>query len=218
MNKGEIDLSTNFNFNKSSELLESDVSSDPFEQFKIWFNEAAKIDPSEVHANAMSLATCSKEGRPSVRTVLLKDFDKRGFVFFTNYSSRKGNELRENPFASLLFYWKDLERQIRIEGATELLTKHESEKYFHNRPFDSQVAALASNQSSVIESREELMSIFDELKEKYEGDIVPLPEYWGGYRLIPEKLEFWQGRQNRLHDRILYSRDNGKWKIERLAP
>jgi len=198
------------------ELKEDEVFTDPFKQFEKWFNEALKIDGLE--ANAMFLATSSLKGIPSVRTVLLKHFDEKGFVFYTNYSSRKGNDLKENPNASLLFYWKEPERQIRIEGVTEKVTRQESEEYFNSRPFESRISALASKQSSILRNRDELEKKFEELQQKYEGSVVPLPESWGGYRLIPCKIEFWQGRQNRLHDRILFSYEKEKWKIDRLSP
>ncbi|MDQ3020036.1 MAG: pyridoxamine 5'-phosphate oxidase [Bacteroidota bacterium] len=216
MKNNKADIRKDYIFNESNDLKESNVSSDPLEQFMQWFEEALKTDPNE--ANAMFLATSSKDGKPSVRTVLLKGIDNKGFVFFTNYSSRKGNELNENPNASILFFWKVIERQIRIEGITERVTRDESEEYFHKRPFESQIAALASAQSSVIKSRKTLENKYNELKEKYTGNTVPLPKTWGGYRLIPDKMEFWQGRQNRMHDRILYSKVNGNWKIQRLSP
>jgi len=216
MNKNTAGIRKDFIFNESNELKESEVSTDPFKQFNVWFNEALMIDPMQ--ANAMFLATCSKAGKPSVRTVLLKGYDEKGFNFFTNYSSRKGNDLKENPNASLLFYWKESERQIRIEGITEQVSREESDLYFHSRPFNSQIAALASQQSSVIESREELMKKFNELKDLYKDKNTPLPDFWGGYRLIPESMEFWQGRQNRLHDRILYTKAGKDWNISRLSP
>ncbi len=210
------DIRKDYNSGESRELKESDVSSDPVKQFDQWFLEEFRADPNE--ANAMFLATSTKEGKPSLRTVLLKDFGETGFTFFTNYTSRKGNELNENPFAALLFFWKESERQVRIEGPVEKVTTEESDQYFHKRPSDSQLAALASHQSSVIENRGVIEKKFTELKIKYQHSNIPLPEYWGGYKLIPDKIEFWQGRQNRMHDRILYTKENGTWKIERLAP
>jgi len=198
------------------DLNEIEINSDPFIQFEIWFKESIQHNITET--NAMFLATCSKHGMPSVRTVLLKDFNDKGFSFYTNYLSKKGKELQENPKASILFFWKEIERQIRIEGITEKVTRDESEKYFHSRPFGSQIAALTSEQSKVIPDRKFLEGKYTELKNKYEGKEIPLPENWGGYRLIPESIEFWQGRQNRLHDRILYTKVNGDWKIERLSP
>lgn len=216
MNEKVANVRKDYIFNEANELKESDVDPDPFKEFQKWFNEALKINPDI--ANAMFLATSTKDGKPSLRTVLLKGFEESGFVFYTNYSSRKGNELKENPYASLLFFWKELERQIRIEGKTVLTSAEESDNYFHSRPFESQIAALASNQSSIIQDRDTLKAKFLSLKEKYKNETVPLPEHWGGYKLIPDKIEFWQGRQNRLHDRILYTKENSDWKIQRLAP
>ena len=210
------DVRKDYKFDGVRELRKEDLLTDPIEQFNNWFHEALQID--ELEANAMFLATSSKDCRPSVRTVLLKNFDEKGFVFYTNYLSRKGNDLKENPYASILFFWKELERQVRIEGITELVTRKESDEYFHRRPLDSQLAASSSLQSSVIENREILEKKFNELKDKYKNTSVPLPEFWGGYRLKPEKIEFWQGRQNRMHDRILYTKHEGNWKIERLSP
>lgn len=198
------------------ELTEDEIFSDPFDQFEKWFNDA--IEVNGVEANAMFLSTSSLQGMPSVRTVLLKHFDKKGFVFYTNYSSRKGNDLNENPNASILFYWRELERQVRIEGAVEKVSREESDMYFHSRPLESQIAALASNQSTVLKNREELERKFNELKKKYESSITPLPETWGGYRVIAQRIEFWQGRMNRMHDRILFTNEHDSWKIERLSP
>lgn len=198
------------------ELSENSIKKDPFEQFEEWFSEARRID--ELEANTMFLATSSAFGLPNVRTVLLKEYSREGFIFYTNYNSRKGRELLENPNAAILFYWKELERQIRIEGITKKVTKEESENYFNNRPFESRVAAAVSEQSSVIEGRQILEEKFFELKKKYSDGIVPKPENWGGYILMPERMEFWQGRENRLHDRILFSRENSDWKSVRLSP
>lgn len=203
-------------FDKKTELMEEDISTDPIKQFEEWFKDA--LMAVEVEANAMTLATSTKNGRPSLRTVLLKDFDKDGFVFFTNYSSRKGKELKENPFASMLFFWKELGRQVRIEGKIEKISRDMSEEYFHSRPRDSQIAALASLQSSVIEDRNIIEKKFQRIKEEYKDKIIPLPEIWGGYILIPYEIEFWQGRQNRMHDRILYTKTEDGWKTERLSP
>jgi len=219
MNKNTSDIRKDYIFNEKNELNvlnEFTISKDPLSQFTKWFETALEDDPSE--ANAMFLATSTKEGKPSLRTVLLKGYDAEGFLFFTNYESRKGKELMENPYASLLFFWKGLERQVRIEGSIEKVSKEISETYFHSRPFESQLAALSSDQSSVIPDRKCLEDKFNTLKEKFNGNEIPLPENWGGFRLVPDKIEFWQGRQNRLHDRILYSLRNGEWKIERLAP
>jgi pyridoxamine 5'-phosphate oxidase len=167
----------------------------------------------------MTLATATRSGVPASRVVLLKDFDERGFVFYTNYDSRKGRELDENPVAALSFYWAELARQVRIEGTTSRTTRAESEAYFHTRPIDSQLGAWASSQSEVISGREVLERKMEELSREFEGKPIPLPPYWGGFRLAPSMLEFWQSRASRLHDRIRYSLvSEGKWVIERLAP
>jgi len=166
----------------------------------------------------MTLATASKDGRPSARVVLLKSFDDRGFVFYTNYKSRKGKELGENPRACLLFYWSQLWRQVRIEGEIEKIPTEESEQYFQSRPLGSKLGAWASNQSEVVDSRETLEARFNELQKRF-GEEVPRPEHWGGYRVKPDTIEFWQGRDNRLHDRLQYRlQEDGAWLIERLAP
>lgn len=198
------------------ELTERAADADPFRQFRQWFNEA---EAAAIHeANAMTLATASPDGRPSARTLLLKGVD-RGFIFFTNYESRKGEELAVNPKAAMLFFWKELERQVRIEGNVERLTRSETALYFESRPLGSRLGALVSPQSSVIPDRRTLENQFDEAGKTYGDGKVPLPEYWGGYRLIPDTFEFWQGRPNRLHDRLRYlPEDNGTWRIERLAP
>ena len=201
---------------KLSKLSEESVSLNPFEQFKIWFDEILKIDLIE--PNAMILATANKKAKPSARVVLLKSFDENGFVFFTNYKSRKGKEFKVNPTASLLFFWPELERQVRIEGKVKFASREESKVYFHSRSRDSQIAAWVSAQSSVIPDRNFLESKFAELKSKFGNNEIPIPDYWGGYRLIPGTFEFWQGRENRLHDRICYRFKNKKWKIFRLAP
>jgi pyridoxamine 5'-phosphate oxidase len=198
-------------------LAEKDLARDPFRQFDQWFQEAeaAKI----VEPNAMSLATTSRDGRPSVRTVLLKAVDGRGFVFYTNYESRKGRELESVPRAALLFPWIALERQVIVEGPVTRVTREESEAYFHSRPLASQLSAWVSQQSSVISGRKLLEEALKELEKKYAGRPVPLPPHWGGYRVAPETVEFWQGRRSRLHDRLRYRRgDDGGWTIERLAP
>jgi len=200
-------------------LSTKNVNEDPFKQFDKWFSDSLKcgfIDP-----NAMTLATATKDGIPSARVVLIKGYDSHGFVFYTNYKSRKGKEIEQNPKGCLLFYWDKLDRQVRIDGTIEKVSKEESEKYFHSRPYKSRLGAWASNQSSVIESRSVIVKEFIRYFLKY-GKNVPLPPYWGGYRLIPHEFEFWQGRANRLHDRIRYTKHlkSGKkgWKIERLAP
>jgi len=198
-----------------SGLDEADVDPDPVAQFGSWFAFAKR---SFVYMpNACALATATKDGQPSVRMVLLKGVDASGFTFFTNYGSRKGRELDANPAASLLFHWVDLHRQVRVEGKVERVTHGESERYFKTRPRGSRIGAWASRQSSVLENREELESRVSEFERKYPGD-VPLPDHWGGYRLVPKRIEFWQARPNRLHDRLVYEREGDAWKVIRLAP
>ncbi len=198
-----------------NQLTESNVDKNPFTQFKHWFNEILTSDIIE--PNAMTIATATNSGIPSVRVVLLKEFDQTGFTFFTNYKSRKGRELEENPFAALLFWWGIFERQVRIEGKVEKISKEESEAYFNIRPLKSRFGALASNQSEVIESRALLEERFHDLEKKW-GENPPKPENWGGYKLIPNRFEFWQGRRDRLHDRICYEKVNDVWRIFRLSP
>ncbi len=189
----------------------------PFKQFEQWFQAAREAEP--VLPEAVSLATATREGRLSSRMVLLKDFDETGFVFYTNYESRKGIELAENPNAALVFYWRQLERQICITGTVSRVSREESEAYFRTRPRGSQIGALTSSQSQVVASREVLERRFQQLMAEYEGREVPLPPYWGGYRLSPATIEFWQGRSDRLHDRFLYRRQSGgPWQLERLSP
>lgn len=187
----------------------------PFEQFKVWFDDAVNYPMME--PNAMALSTVNSEGKPSSRIVLLKRYDENGFVFFTNYESRKGKELEKNPYASLLFYWDRLERQIRIEGITEKISSEESDDYFQSRPYESRLGAWASKQSEVLPSRFTLIREVAKLLVKYPAK-VPLPPFWGGYRLKPDIFEFWQGRPSRLHDRIRYSKRGELWVIERLYP
>jgi len=197
-------------------LSESDVDPEPVEQFRRWFEEALAAGLHE--PNAMIVATASPDGLPSARVVLLKGFDDRGFVFYTNYEGRKGRELEENPRAALLFYWGELERQVRIEGTASRVSEEESDAYYAGRPRGSRLGALASEQSRVVGSREVLEGRIRTLEAEYEGRDVPRPAFWGGYRVEPEAVEFWQGRENRLHDRLVYRRGDGGWKMERLQP
>jgi pyridoxamine 5'-phosphate oxidase len=196
-------------------LDESQVDRDPMKQFGVWMVEAIHAQVPE--PTAMSLATVDAKGRPAGRIVLLKGVDPRGFVFYTNYSSRKGKELAAHPVAALTFLWKELERQVRIEGSVERVSAKESEAYYATRPLGSRIGAWASPQSEAIESRAWLEKRWEELGKQY-GDNPPLPPDWGGYRVIPHYLEFWQGRRSRLHDRVAYTRAEGAWKIARLAP
>jgi pyridoxamine 5'-phosphate oxidase len=197
-------------------LDEKDVSINPFDQFGRWLAEAQAAETVEV--NAMVLATATPAGRPSARVVLLRGFDERGFVFFTDYRSRKGEELETNPRAALAFYWGELERQVRIEGTVTRTTIEESASYFRTRPMGSRLGAWTSYQSRPIGSREELEADLQEVERRFSGPEVPLPPHWGGYRVSPECFEFWQGRESRLHDRIRYLRDGSLWKIDRLSP
>jgi pyridoxamine 5'-phosphate oxidase len=197
-------------------LDEGTVSADPITEFARWFEEAVKAEVEE--PNAMTLATASTDGIPSARIVLLKGFDQRGFVFFTDYRSQKGAELEQNPRAALVFYWPELERQVRITGVVSTIARAESEVYFRTRPRGSRISAWVSHQSQVIASRKQLEERIPELESRFPGDEVPLPPYWGGFRLAPAAMEFWQGRPSRLHDRIRYLRDGGAWRIERLSP
>ena len=197
-------------------LSEGDLAADPIEQFRLWLEQAMTVDPKEF--TAMTLATADRAGRPSARVVLLKGVDARGFVFYTHYDSDKGRELRENPRAALVFYWPLQDRQVRVEGTVEKTSRAESEAYFASRPLGSRVGAWASPQSRRISGREELERKVREAGERF-GEEVPLPPEWGGFRVHPETIEFWQGRPSRLHDRLCYSRDSeGHWRIERLAP
>jgi pyridoxamine 5'-phosphate oxidase len=200
---------------EQDQLLESNINKNPFLQFKLWFELVVKANIIE--PNAMTFATATRNGIPSARMVLLKEFDETGLTFFTNYGSRKGKELSENPFASLLFWWREFERQVRIEGEIVKISRKDSEEYFYLRPLKSRYGALASAQSEVVKSREALEKKFADLEKQF-GDNPPTPENWGGYKLIPTKFEFWQGRRDRLHDRIVYEKVEDDWKIYRLQP
>jgi pyridoxamine 5'-phosphate oxidase len=198
-------------------LDETDVSHDPIVQFARWFAEAEEVQAHD--ANAMTLATATSQGAPSARIVLLKAFDQRGFVFFTDYRSRKSAELEANPQAALVLYWSELERSVRITGTVEKTSQEDSDRYFRSRPIGSRLGAWASHQSRVIPGRHMLESDLKEVEQRFADGDVPLPPYWGGWRVLPESLEFWQGRESRLHDRIRYQRNRSReWKIERLSP
>lgn len=199
-------------------LDKADVDSDPIKQFTLWFQQA--VDSDLLEPNAMTLATATPDGKPTARIVLLKGFSDRGFVFYTNYESQKGQQLIANPYAALVFLWDKLERQIRIEGKVEQLSPAESDDYFHSRPKASQLGAWASNQSQVIADRQVLEQNLSALETKYaDATIVPRPKHWGGFKVIPHQIEFWQGRPSRLHDRLVYYlQDDGSWEIERLSP
>jgi pyridoxamine 5'-phosphate oxidase len=198
-------------------LKESDAASGPIEQFRNWFDEALAADLHE--PNAMTLATATPDGRPSARVVLLKGLDERGFVFYTSYEGRKGGELETNPYCALVFYWGELERQVRVEGRASRVSEDASDEYFGSRPRGSQLGAWASEQGRPVEGRGALEERLRGLEAEYEGREVPRPPFWGGYRVEPEVVEFWQGRENRLHDRLVYRRsDNGEWGRERLQP
>jgi pyridoxamine 5'-phosphate oxidase len=199
-----------------SGLVEKDLLKDPFRQFQKWFGEAEAAKIPE--PNAMVLATASRDGRPSSRVVLLKAIDGRGFVFFTNYDSRKGRDLEANARASLLFAWIAIERQVEVIGTVTKSAPEEIAAYFHSRPHASQIGAWASAQSSIVSGRAALEESFKAIEKKYAGQEVPMPPHWGGYRVSPETVEFWQGRRSRLHDRLRYRREKDSWIVERLAP
>lgn len=199
-------------------LRRADLHSDPFKQFGAWFAAALAADIRDV--NAMTVATATCDGKPSARIVLLKGFDERGFAFFTNYDSEKGRQLEANPHAALCFFWVKLERQVRITGSVERTSREDSAAYFHSRPAGARLGAWVSKQSEVIDSRQILDARLEQMKERFEGEgEISLPPHWGGYRVKPDQIEFWQGRPNRLHDRFRYSRRaDGTWQIDRLAP
>ena len=195
---------------------EEDALPDPIEQFRRWFDET--ISASLHEPNAMIVATATPDGTPSARVVLLKEFDERGFVFHTNYEGRKGRELEANPPCSLLFYWGELQRQVRIEGSASRISEEDSDAYFRSRPRGGHLGAWASQQSQTVESRRKLEERVRDLETEYEGREIPRPPFWGGYRVEPGRMEFWQGRENRLHDRLLYTRSDDGWRIARLQP
>jgi pyridoxamine 5'-phosphate oxidase len=201
---------------RSHRLTEDVAAVDPIVQFRQWFDEALRAEALE--ANAMALATVSPDGEPSARTVLLKEFSDQGFVFYTNYESAKARDLESSTRACLLFFWAELERQVRITGTVTRVSREETAEYFKTRPRDSQIGAWVSPQSRVIPHRNVLEENFESLLAQYEGDTVPVPPFWGGYRVTPAKIEFWQGRPSRLHDRLLYTRSADGWKRVRLAP
>lgn len=198
-------------------LNEVDADPNPFHQFKLWFDQARSAQLPE--PNAMTIATASLDGIPSARLVLLKDYDQRGFVFYTNFDSEKGQQLLLNPWGALAFWWAQLERQVRITGRVEQVSEAEADEYFQSRPKGSQLGAWASDQSQVIPNREVLEQRLQQLKDEYENKAVMKPPHWGGFRVIPDQIEFWQGRPSRLHDRLRYDRDaDGGWKMQRLSP
>lgn len=198
-------------------LSEDEVAPNAMDQFEKWWDDAVKSEISE--PNAMTLATASADGVPAARVVLLKGMDPRGFIFYTNYNSFKGEQLAENPRACLVFFWKELERQVRVMGVVEKVSGSESDEYFNSRPEGSRISAMVSPQSSVVQSREWLEMLVAGVAGELTGKHIPRPDFWGGYRVKPAIIEFWQGRSNRLHDRLQYSlMENGEWKIERLAP
>ena len=199
-----------------NELNRSDLLESPTEMFRTWFEKVEDLD--HIEPNAAILSTSTKKGKPSSRTVLIKEYNDKGFVFYTNYSSKKAQEIENNPYGSLIFYWHDFERQVRIQGKIRKVSRNKSEKYFHSRPRLSQISVLASHQSKHLENRDELEHKVKELEKKYEGKKIPLPDFWGGYLLEHRNVEFWQGRRDRLHDRFVYTKHGRIWQTERLAP
>jgi len=216
MSNWKKDIATYHHQFEAGELNESQMDKDPILQFEKWF--AIALEEKVQEQNSFILSTSTSKGIPSARVVLLKSVDTKGFIFFTNYESRKGKELEENPFASMTFYWPTLHRQVRIEGKVEKVSQEESKEYFHSRPKASQAGAWVSPQSREIPSRKELDETQNAFMLKHQNSDIPTPEHWGGYRIIPKHIEFWQGRTNRLHDRLAYTFDNGKWRIYRMAP
>lgn len=213
MHKNIADI--RINYSKKS-LDESDAAKNAIDMFELWWNEAMESDITEV--NAMTVATV-KDGIPNARVVLLKAFDERGFVFYTNYDSTKGHEIEENPNVAVVIFWKELERQVRIRGTVERTTVQESIDYFNSRPEGSKLGAWSSTQSLVVAGKGWLKETFDYYSERFKRGVIPKPPHWGGYRVKPTEIEFWQGRPSRMHDRLLYTlQENGEWKIERLAP
>ena len=199
-----------------AELNRNQLSESPIDMFRKWFEDVEELD--NIEPNAMALATASNKGKPSSRIVLLKEFDERGFVFYTNYNSKKGRQIERNPYGSLTFYWHQLERQVRIKGKIRKNSREQSKKYFLSRPRLSQISVLASNQSEVLNNRKELENKVQEIEIKYNSKKIPMPDNWGGYRLEHKKIEFWQGRRDRLHDRFVYTQHGTTWQIERLSP
>lgn len=212
----EIDIADIRKEYKLQSLLESNVDPHPIRQFQQWWNDAMASNIEE--PNAMTLATCNKKAKPSARIVLLKGLNNEGFIFFTNYESRKGKEIKENPNASLLFFWKELERQVRIEGIVTKTTEEKSDEYFLTRPASSKIGAWSSPQSNIIQSRNDLEKKVIKFQQKFSDGEIPRPHYWGGYIVKPTLVEFWQGRPSRLHDRLQYVLEDDKWIIHRLAP
>jgi len=201
---------------KLNKLSEKTVQQDPLNQFEKWFKEVLKV--GLIEPNAMILATADNKAKPSVRVVLMKEYGREGFTFFTNYTSRKGQNLADNSHASILFFWAELERQVRVEGLIKKISRTESKKYFDTRPLESRLAAWTSEQSKMIPGRDYLEAKFQIFKRQFKGRQIPVPPDWGGFRLVPEYFEFWQGRESRLHDRICYKKVTKKWKIFRLSP
>ena len=199
-----------------AELNQNDLLESPTDMFRNWFEKIEDLE--HIEPNAAILSTSTKKGKPSSRAVLVKEFDERGFVFYTNYKSKKAQEIEVNPYGSLIFYWQDFERQVRIQGKIRKVSRSKSEKYFHSRPRLSQISVLASHQSKTLENREELDKKVKKLEKMYDGKDIPLPDYWGGYILEHRNVEFWQGRRDRLHDRFVYTKHGRIWQIERLAP